>query len=87
MSGIRFKPKYIVLPISPEIKKQCFTFHRGRNTLLFCTRPFVIPSAPIPPIITEKIFNGGEPSLAGILVKDGGSPSLSGVKIYDGGKP
>jgi hypothetical protein len=85
MSGIRFKPKYTVLPISPEIKKQCFTCYRGRNALLFCTRPFIIPS--LPPIITNKIFDGGQPSLGGILVKDGGTPSLGGGKIYDGGKP
>jgi hypothetical protein len=82
MSGIRFKPKYTVLPQSPSVKKGCFTFHRGRNTLLFCTRNIVIP-----PNNIKRIFDGGSPSITNQRVLDGGTPPSGGPKLYDGGTP
>jgi len=78
MSGIRWRPKYNVLPTSPEIKKALVSFRLGR----ICCIP---TPPPRPPIV--RIFNGGTPPSGGPNTKNGGSPSSGGSQIYNGGIP
>ena len=78
MSGIRYRPRYTVLPKSPEIKKAILSFRLGKICCL-------ISPPPPPPI--KRIFNGGTPSSGGQNIKNGGSPSSGGSQIYNGGIP
>ena len=82
MSGIRWRPAYIIQPTSPEVKKtfQIYRFHRTIN--LNCCRINYTR-------IKKKynILDGGIPFSSGPAIKDGGIPSAGGPKIYDGGKP
>ena len=80
MSGIRYQPRYTVLPTSPEVKKSIQSFsHRGNIRICCLIRP------PIPP--KKKILNGGIPSSGGPAIKNGGTPSSGGPKVYSGGNP
>jgi hypothetical protein len=82
MSGIRFKPNYVIQPTSPEVKKLILCSSLRKKQI--CIFPKTIPT-PVP-IIIKLIFDGGTPSLAG-LIKDGGTPSAGGSQIYYGGIP
>jgi hypothetical protein len=81
MSGIRYQPRYTVLPTSPEVKKSIQSFsHRG-NIRICC---LIKPQIPLPKL---KILNGGTPSSGGPAIKNGGTPSSGGTKVYSGGNP
>jgi hypothetical protein len=81
MSGIRYRPRYTVLPKSPEIKKSIQSFSNRGNIRICC----ILSPPPPPPI--KRIFNGGTPSSGGPNIKNGGSPSSGGSQIYNGGIP
>jgi len=84
MSGIRFKPNYIIQPISPEVKKTIYSFSRRDKIRICCLKRLL----PIPEIqIQILFFNGGSPLSTNGKIYDGGSPSASGGQIYDGGNP
>jgi len=75
------KPRYIVHPQSPEVKKTPFKTYRpsiGNLKINCCLKKIKL--------ITNIILDGGTPSFSG-LIKDGGNPSSFNVKIYEGGKP
>ena len=78
MSGIRWRPKYIIQPISPEIKKTFQIYRFGIRNLNCCEK---IPK------MKYNILDGGSPFASGPAIKDGGIPSAGGPQIYDGGKP
>lgn len=77
MSGIRWKPKYIVQPTSPEIKKIIQVYRFGIRNSNCCEKIK----------IKYNFFDGGTPSAGGSAIKDGGIPSAGGPQGYDGGKP
>jgi hypothetical protein len=76
MASIRWKPKYIIQPQSPEVKKTILRF-RGGKIQLCCNNPK----------IKYNLLDGGTPSARGSAIKDGGTPSAGGPQRYDGGKP
>jgi hypothetical protein len=79
MASIRWKPKYTVLPTSPEVKK---VFQQFRNGKLYCWNKKCIPD-----VILNIIYNGGSPSSNFPSLLNGGSPSSNFSKILNGGKP
>jgi hypothetical protein len=83
MASIRWKPKYVIQPQSPEVKKSIQIF----RPLFGVRRIDCCPALPEKKKIQIKfsLLDGGSPSSSGRFL-DGGSPSGSG-KIYDGGKP
>jgi hypothetical protein len=78
MASIRWKPKYTVLPTSPEVKK---VFQQFRNGRLYCWNKKCIPH------VLNIIYNGGSPLSNFPNVFNGGSPSSNFPKIFNGGKP
>lgn len=82
MSGIRWRPTYIVQPTSPEIKKSFQIYRFGRSVNFNCCR---VNNLNIK--IKYDILDGGTPFVSGPAIKDGGIPSAGGPQIYDGGKP
>jgi hypothetical protein len=78
MSGIRWRPTYIVQPTSPEVKKTFQVYRFGRTINLNCCKKSKIK---------YDFLDGGSPFTSGLAIKDGGSPSAGGPKIYDGGSP
>jgi hypothetical protein len=76
MSSIRWRPRFTVLPTSPEVKKsiQIYRFGRSVNPNCFCIKRKI------------EILDGGTPSFSGRIF-DGGTPSAGGPQIYDGGNP
>jgi hypothetical protein len=81
MSGIRWRPTYIVQAQSPEVKKTFQIYRFGRSANFNCCRI----NNPI--IIKYNILDGGIPFASGPAIKDGGIPFASGPKLYDGGNP
>ena len=79
MSSIRWRPRYVVMPTSREVKKsfQVYRFGRSVNVNCFCFNKKV----------KYNILDGATPSAPGPDVKDGGTPSAGGPQLYDGGKP
>ncbi len=85
MSGIRWKPKYTVLPTSPETKKNVQSFsRRGRIRICCVIRPSNLIPDPIPIL---NFLHGGSPFFSGLIIYDGGSPTSGGAHIFDGGNP
>lgn len=78
MSSIRFRPKYTVLPQSPEIKKSLFQFRVGKKQI--CCQSTAVE-------ILYKIFDGGTPRSGGPKILDGGTPGAGGPNNYNGGTP
>lgn len=77
MSSIRFRPKYTVLPQSPEIKKSLFQFRVGKKQI--CCQSTAV--------ILYKILDGGTPRSGGPKILDGGTPGAGGPNNYNGGTP
>jgi len=86
MSGIRFRPKYNVLPQSREVKTPPLTSFRSPGKIYCCIKVFKSGFIRIPNP-TINFLDGGSPSLSGSNIRDGGSPSAGGPKLYDGGSP
>jgi hypothetical protein len=85
MSGIRWRPKFSVLAISPETKKTVLSFSRRGKIRVCCITK---PSIPIPdPIPILNFLDGGSPFSGGGIFYDGGSPTSGGQRIFDGGNP
>lgn len=81
MSGIRWRPTYIVQPTSREVKKTFQIYRFGIRNLNCCKINY-------PKIkIKYNILDGGIPFASGPAIKDGGIPSAGGPQVYDGGKP
>jgi hypothetical protein len=86
MSGIRFRPKYNVLPQSREVKTPPLTSFRSPGKIYCCIKLFKSNFVNIP-ILNLNFLDGGSPFSSGSNIKDGGIPPFAGPKIYDAGNP
>lgn len=80
MASIRWKPKYTVLPTSPEVKKVIQQFRNGR---VYCWNKKNVPILNV--LNVNIIYNGGSPSSNFPSILNGGSPSSNFPKILNGG--